>query len=57
MASAYLGKICVHFLEMPILKRNENTVLLFENSHNKKNGPFLFEKWYFLLGLFVALIF
>ena len=28
MTSVYLGKICVRFLELPFLKRNENTVFL-----------------------------
>ena len=30
MTSAYLGRICVHFLELPFLKGNEHAVFLFK---------------------------
>ena len=43
-------------LEVPILKFNENTVVLFKNTDNKEKGPFLFEKCSFLC-LVVTLIF
>ena len=36
MASAYLDKMCVHFLELPFLKCNENAVFLLKNTHNKE---------------------
>ena len=52
---AYLGKLCVHFLELPFLKYNENAVFLFRNTYNKEKGPFLLESdmfyyfWWLLL--------
>ena len=44
MASAYLHKTCVHFLELPVLKCNEDAVNLFKNTHNKAKIPFSSEK-------------
>ena len=40
MKSAYLSKMCLHVLELPFVKCNENYVFLFE-------GSIFFEKWYF----------
>ena len=37
-------------------KCNENAIFLFKNTRNKEKDPFLFEKWYFLLCLVIALI-
>ena len=40
MKSAYLDKMCVHFLELAFLKCYENVIFLFKNSHNKERVPF-----------------
>ena len=47
MTSAYRGKMCVHFLELPFLKCNGNAVFPFENTYNKEKGPFLFKSYTF----------
>ena len=44
MKSAYLGKICVHFLDILFLKYNENALFLFKNVHSIEKEPILFEK-------------
>ena len=38
-----LAKMCVHFLELPCLKCNENAVLLFKNTPTEEKLSFLFE--------------
>ena len=43
MASVYLSKMCVHFLELPFSKCNENAVFSFKNTYNKEKGLSLFE--------------
>ena len=35
--------MCVHFLELPFLKCNENASFSFKNVYNKEKGSFLFE--------------
>ena len=57
MASPYLGKMCVYFLELPFLICNEKAVFLFENNYNKEKGSLFALKVVFLLCLVVALIF
>ena len=44
------------FFRRARLKCNENAVFSFKNTQNKEKGPFLFEKWSFVM-LVVALIF
>ena len=43
MASAYLVKVGVHFLELLLLNCYENAVFSFKNTYNKKKGPFFFK--------------
>ena len=39
MRSAYLGKLCICFLELSFLKCNENVAFLFKNTCSKKKAP------------------
>ena len=54
MATAYLGKMCVHVLELPFLKCNETAAFWFIPII-KKRIPF-FKKVMFIVMLVVALI-
>ena len=40
MKSAYPGKMCIYFLELPFLKCNENAAFLFKDTHNKEKVTF-----------------
>ena len=40
MASIYLRKICVHFLELLLLKRNENAIFFLKITQNKIKDSF-----------------
>ena len=40
MTSIYLRKICVHFLELLLLKRNEKAIFFFTITQNKIKGSF-----------------
>ena len=43
MTSSYLGRLCIHFLELFFLKYIKNAVFSFKNAYNKEKGSFLFE--------------
>ena len=49
MKSAYPGKMCIYFLELPFLKCNENAAFLFKDTHNKEKGTFFVWKVIFFL--------
>ena len=44
MVSIYPGNMCVYFLELLLLKCNENAVLFFKITQDKVNGLFFLEK-------------
>ena len=44
MTTINLGKMCIHFPELPLLKCNENFVFISKTTQNKVKGLFLLEK-------------
>ena len=42
MRTINLGKMCIHFPELLLLKRNENVVFISKTTQNKVKGLFFF---------------